>query len=112
MPAPSPGHGVSGRQWLGLLLGLAGLALVVWPKMGTGEVTPANLAMAIVALLGITVGTLYQKRFVAPCDVRTASAVQMLAGLAICLPLALCSSPRRWTGTATSSWRWPGRSAC
>jgi len=82
-------HGVSGRQWLGLLLGLAGLALVVWPKMGTGEVTPANLAMAIVALLGITVGTLYQKRFVAPCDVRSASAVQMLAGLAICLPLAL-----------------------
>ena len=87
------GHGVSGRQWLGLLLGLAGLALVVWPKMGTGEVTPANLALAIVALLGITVGTLYQKRFVAPCDVRSASAVQMLAGLAICLPLALLLEP-------------------
>jgi len=86
-------HGVSGRQWLGLLLGLAGLALVVWPKMGTGEVTPANLALAIVALLGITVGTLYQKRFVAPCDVRSASAVQMLAGLAICLPLALLLEP-------------------
>src|SRR6185369_6443004 len=61
--------GVSARQWLGLLLGLAGLALVVWPKMGTGEVTPANLALAIVALLGITIGTLYQKRHVAPCDV-------------------------------------------
>jgi drug/metabolite transporter (DMT)-like permease len=80
---------VSVRQWLGLLLGLAGLALVVWPKMGTGEVTPANLALAILALLGITVGTLYQKRFVAPCDVRTASAVQMLAALVICAPFAL-----------------------
>jgi drug/metabolite transporter (DMT)-like permease len=84
-----PGHGVTGRQWLGLLLGLAGLALVVWPKMGSGEVTPANLAMAIVALLGITIGTLYQKRHVAPCDVRTASAIQMAAGFAICGPLAL-----------------------
>jgi len=83
------GHGVSGRQWLGLLLGLAGLGLVVWPKMGTGEVTPANLTMAIVALLGITIGTLYQKRHVAPCDVRTASAIQMVAGFAICAPLAL-----------------------
>jgi drug/metabolite transporter (DMT)-like permease len=83
------GHRVSGRQWLGLLLGLGGLALVVWPKMGTGEVTPANLTMAIVALLGITAGTLYQKRFVAPCDVRSASAVQMLAGLAISVPFAL-----------------------
>jgi len=45
--------------------------------------------MAIVALLGITIGTLYQKRHVAPCDVRTASAIQMIAGLAIGAPLAL-----------------------
>ena len=88
-PGARPGHRVTGRQWLGLLLGLAGLALVVWPKMGTGEVTPANLTMAIVALLGITAGTLYQKRHVAPCDVRTASAIQMAAGLAISAPLAL-----------------------
>jgi len=80
---------VSARQWLGLLLGLAGLVLVVWPKMGTGEVTLANLAMALVALLGITIGTLYQKRYIAPCDVRTASAIQMLAALAISAPLAL-----------------------
>jgi drug/metabolite transporter (DMT)-like permease len=80
---------VSARQWLGLLLGLAGLALVVWPKMGTGEVTPANLALALTALLGVTIGTLYQKRHVAPCDVRTASAIQMLAALVISMPFAL-----------------------
>lgn len=79
---------VPARQWLGLLLGFAGLAFVVWPKLGTGEVTPANLALAVVALLSITVGTLYQKRYVEPCDVRTASAVQMLAGLVVCVPLA------------------------
>ena len=82
------GTRVSLHQWLGLLLGLAGLALVVWPKMGTGEVTPANLALALVALLGITAGTLYQKRYVAPCDVRSASAVQMLAALVISAPVA------------------------
>ena len=57
--------------------------------MGTGEVTLANLAMALVALLGITIGTLYQKRHVAPCDVRTASAIQMLAALVISAPFAL-----------------------
>ena len=79
---------MSARRWLGLVLGFGGIALVVWPKIG-GEATPANLAMATVALLSITAGTLYQKRFVAPCDVRSASAVQMLAGLAICLPLTL-----------------------
>jgi drug/metabolite transporter (DMT)-like permease len=80
---------VSARHWLGLVLGFLGLTFVVWPKLGTGEATLASLAMAAVALLGITAGTLYQKRFVAPCDVRTASAVQMLAALVVSAPLAL-----------------------
>jgi drug/metabolite transporter (DMT)-like permease len=79
--------GVSARQWLGLVLGFVGIALVVWRKLG-GEVTPVNLALATVALLSITIGTLYQKRFVGPCDVRSASAVQMLAALVVSLPLA------------------------
>ena len=85
----APTARVTMREWLGLLLGFSGLAFVVWPKLGTGEVTPGNLTLALVALLGITIGTLYQKRFVAPCDVRSASAVQMLAALVVCAPLAL-----------------------
>ncbi len=80
---------VSARQWFGLLLGLAGLVLVVWPKLGGGEVTAWNLALAVFALLGITAGTLYQKRFVAPCDVRSASAVQLLAAFVVTAPLAV-----------------------
>jgi drug/metabolite transporter (DMT)-like permease len=87
---------VAGRQWLGLVLGFAGLGLVVWRKLG-GEVTPGNLAMATVALVGITSGTLYQKRFLEPCDVRTASAVQMVAAFFVCLPLALLETePMVW----------------
>jgi drug/metabolite transporter (DMT)-like permease len=81
-------HAVGLRQWLGLVLGFAGLLLVVWQKLGVGEVTPANLALAVIALLAITVGTLYQKRFVAPGDVRTANTVQLLAALAVTAPLA------------------------
>jgi drug/metabolite transporter (DMT)-like permease len=80
---------VARRQWLGLVLGLLGLGLVVWNRLGAGEMTPFNLALAAAALAGITVGTLYQKRFVQPCDVRAASAVQMLAALAVALPIAL-----------------------
>jgi len=83
------GHQVRLRQWLGLLVGLAGLLLVVWQKLGHGELSPANLASALLALAGITVGTLYQKRFVAPCDVRSANLVQLLAALSATLPLAL-----------------------
>ena len=81
-------HAVDPRQWAGLLLGLGGLMLVVGPKLGLGEVTPANLSLSLFALLSITAGTLYQKRFVAPCDVRTANAVQLAAALVVTAPLA------------------------
>jgi drug/metabolite transporter (DMT)-like permease len=80
---------VSTRQWLGLLLGFAGLLLVVSTKLGHGEATALNLSLAVFALLCITIGTLYQKRFVAPCDVRAANCVQLVAALAVTLPLTL-----------------------
>ena len=87
-------HAVSPRQWLGLLLGFGGLMLVVGHKLGAGEVTAFNLALAVFALLSITVGTLYQKRFVKPCDVRTANAVQLIAALAVTAPLAALETGR------------------
>jgi len=81
---------VSPRQWLGLALGFAGLVLVVWRKLGDGsEVNAATMSLALMALVSITAGTLYQKRFVAPCDVRSASAVQMAAAVVATLPFAL-----------------------
>lgn len=80
---------IAARQWLGLLLGLGGLLLVVGHKLGVGEVSGANFALAVFALLSITAGTLYQKRFVQPCDVRTANAVQLAAALVVTAPLAV-----------------------
>ncbi len=87
------GGRVSPRQWLGLLLGFVGLVMVVARKFGAGgEAHWLNLALAVGALLGITVGTLYQKRFVAACDVRTANVVQLGAALLLTLPLTLLES--------------------
>ena len=85
------GHGkVTPRQWLGLLLGLAGLLLVVARKLGSGsEVTALTLGCTVFALLSITTGTLYQKRFMQPTDVRTANTVQLMAALLVTLPFAL-----------------------
>jgi len=82
-------HRVTLRQWVGLCLGLGGLTLVLWRRMHGGEIDALTLALAIGALLSITVGTLYQKRFVAPVDVRSANLVQLIAALAVTLPLAL-----------------------
>lgn len=89
-----PGHNgrLDWRQWLGLALGFAGLVLVVWPKLGQGELHVHSLVLAVFALAGITVGTLYQKRHVQPCDVRTASTVQLIGALVVTLPLAALES--------------------
>jgi drug/metabolite transporter (DMT)-like permease len=98
---------VSRTQWLGLLLGLAGLVLVVWRKLGAGEVSAGNLALSVAALLSITVGALYQKRHVAACDVRTANAIQLLAALVVSLPLAwMESEPVHWNPQLIGALAW------
>jgi drug/metabolite transporter (DMT)-like permease len=101
------GSRISARQWAGLLLGFAGLLLVVSRKFGQGgEADLHNLSLAIFALLSITIGTLYQKHFVAPCDVRSANAVQLLAALLVTLPLALLEneSVRWWSAGGAPNW--------
>jgi drug/metabolite transporter (DMT)-like permease len=103
----SRGGEVRGRQWTGLALGLLGLVLVVWQKLGLGEVHPLNLMFAFGALVSITVGTLYQKRFVQPCDVRTANPVQLAAALVVTLPFALAESEgMRWNTQLASAMAW------
>jgi drug/metabolite transporter (DMT)-like permease len=97
----------SARQWLGLALGLAGLVLVVWRKLGLGEATLPTVGLAVVALLGITVGTLWQKRFVKAADVRTANTVQLAAALLVALPLAgLEPEPMRWNLQSGGAMAW------
>ena len=89
----SRGGHVSRRQWQGLVLGFIGLAMVVSRKLEGGiEVTPWSLTMAVMALCSITTGTLYQKHFVQPCDVRSANAVQLMAAFVVTLPIALLES--------------------
>jgi drug/metabolite transporter (DMT)-like permease len=103
----SRGGRVSARQWAGLALGFGGLALVVWDKLGVGEITVLNFALAVGALFSITVGTLYQKRFVAPCDVRSAHLVQMCAAFVVTLPLALLNpEAMHWNAELISAMAW------
>ena len=102
------GGRVSQRQWLGLLLGFVGLLMVVSRKFGSGgEAHWLNMALAIAALFGITIGTLYQKRFVAPCDVRTASLIQLGAALLVTLPLTLLEpEAMRWNRSLVGAMAW------
>lgn len=103
----SQGGKVTARQWGGLALGFVGLALVVWQKLGHGEVHAVNFMLAMFALVCITVGTLYQKRFVKPCDVRTANMVQIAAAFVVTLPLALLETEAvRWDAEMVGAMAW------
>jgi len=72
------GERVLPRQWLGLLLGLLGVYLVVRENTA-GATAPLAWAAIVAALLGITVGTLYQKRFGGGIDWRPALCIQYAA---------------------------------
>ena len=105
---PASTEKITPRQWFGLALGLGGLILVVSRKFGsTQEVSAFTLAAITLGLLSITAGTLYQKRFVQPADVRGANAVQIAAALVVTLPLALFETEAVvWTPQFMSALAW------
>ena len=113
----SLGERVSARQWLGFALGFGGVALVVWGRAGPGGLAAVagavgagavgvggmawgGLAAVVMALLAMTVGLLYQKRYCGTLDVRTQSVVQFIAAAAVLLPLSLAFETRAvvWSG--------------
>ncbi len=71
------GERVRARQWAGLALGFAGVLLVVSGKLTLGDVS--SIWPSVIALFGITIGTLYQKRYCTTMDLRTGSVIQFAA---------------------------------
>ena len=96
------------RQALGLLGGLAGVALVVADKPLGG--VWAAYAVGLVGLLGLVAGTLYQKRFCAGMDLRSGAGIQMAVSA---LAVALLAGPTEhfaidWTHELVGAWLWLG----
>jgi drug/metabolite transporter (DMT)-like permease len=85
---PFIGERLNRLQWTGVLLGFAGVALVVWHKIDLDAMSTASLAAVLIALVAITAGTLYQRRFCPAVDLRAASVVQFAATLMFVAPLA------------------------
>ncbi len=102
---------ISQRQWMGLILGFLGLLLVVWRKLTQGSaldhVNLVNFSFALMALLSITLGTLYQKSFVKPCDVRSANTIQLMAALVVTMPLAFMETEAiQWNAELWGAMAW------
>jgi drug/metabolite transporter (DMT)-like permease len=88
------------RQWLGLVLGIAGVALVVREKWVLEGVSLLATALSVVALLSISVGAIWQKRYCARVDLRTGAAIQFGAALLVLAPYSLFFETRQVTWSA------------
>jgi drug/metabolite transporter (DMT)-like permease len=65
------------KQWAGLIIGLVGVYMVVANKFGSSNAGIGGYIAALLGLLGITFGTLYQKKFCIGIDLRIAGFVQL-----------------------------------
>lgn len=101
------GETVVARQWVGLALGLVGVALVVWNRVG-GAGSASGLLAAAVALVGISIGALYQKRYCTHVDLRTGAVIQFGACALAYAPLVVLFEPEpvRWTGEFVFALGW------
>ncbi len=102
---------VRATQWAGLAAGFAGVALVVAHKVaaGAGLTTLWTLLFPVaVALLAITAGTLYQKRYCPSFDLRTGSLIQFLPSLVLTGLAAAATETMHieWTGSFVFALAW------
>ncbi len=105
---PLLGERLRPRQWLGIGLGLVGVALVVGEKLTIGWNDVAGVALCLTAVFGITFGTLYQKRHGAAMDLRTGAAIQFMAAGLVMLGLALATERMSvtWSGEFVFALAW------
>lgn len=106
--APLLGERVMPVQWIGLALGFSGVVLVMWDTIALDALSGVAVAYAIVALAGITSGTVYQKRYCPSFDLRTGALIQFSAALLLLLPIALLYETRevQWSGQLIFALAW------
>jgi len=93
---------ISLRHWIGLAVGILGVALVVWPKlqMGmTGGITPVTTAVNVFGALSIAFGTVYQKRFATALNLASGGAWQYVGATAVVLGFALAMEDFHFDGS-------------
>jgi drug/metabolite transporter (DMT)-like permease len=95
------------KQWAGLVLGLIGVYLVIRHKVDFGGGHNGLLPSAI-ALAGISVGTLYQKRYVTHVDLRSGAVIQFATCALVYAPLALLfdTRPVQWVAPFVFALGW------
>ncbi|MDN3720937.1 DMT family transporter [Roseibium salinum] len=100
---------VSPKHWLSMAVGATGLALVLGPKfdLDVGGITPVTVAAVLAAVLTISLGTVYQKRFAQKTDLLAATVWQYVGALLVTAPLSLAESWQiTWSGELIFAMAW------
>jgi drug/metabolite transporter (DMT)-like permease len=108
LAGPFLGERINARQWSGIALGLLGVVLVVFERIAPGQTDIGGYFFALFALISITFGTVYQKRFCSHMDLRSGGAIQFAASMvamAIAAPLFETMSIT-WSGELIFSMTW------
>lgn len=101
------------QQWLGIVLGFAGIVVVLAPRLAAASGTDFSrlqiaLIVNVAAMVSVTLGTFYQKRFIPSGDLRTTALVQYAGVAPVLLLAASVLEPMRltlsWSGAATMAW--------
>jgi len=102
------GERLASRQWFGLVLGFAGVVLVVFNKVGLAGASAAGVGFSVLALLSITLGTVYQKRYCAELDIWSGSVIQFIAAALVLAPFALAFENMAivWSGSFVFALTW------
>ncbi|NQU72096.1 MAG: DMT family transporter [Rhodospirillales bacterium] len=94
------GEKISVSGWVGLMVGFVGVGMVVWERLSIGSATITGMMFAVMCLIGITFGALYQKKFCATLDLRSGNAIQLAASAILVTIAAVVFETReiQWTG--------------
>lgn len=96
------GERIAPRHWLGLAVALAGVALVLAPELDltvVNGITPVTVLAMTFGALSMTLGSIYQKRFVTKVDLLTGTAWQYAGALIVVLLGAVLSENFRFDAT-------------
>ncbi len=96
------------RQWMGLVLGMTGVAIVVGPAAFGSATHLEGLALAFLGVIGLVAGTLYFRRFCRDIPLLPGATAQFLSGAAVA---GLCAwvletPSAHWTPDAIASVAW------
>ncbi len=104
------GEKITLRTVLMFALGFAGVAIVLWPKLGveTGSLPTISIVANVFALLGISIGTVYQKKKVTGIDLLPSLVAQYVGATVVLGILAFATETREiaWTGEFVFALSW------